>query len=280
MRNRLLFCLTAAVIMAASPASAGLFGKKDKPGAPATNATPGVESDTFRKATKADIEKALRSDPLAQAAFFALQFSRDPTNAEIGLYLSNAQRAIGHNAEAADAAQKVLLFAPDNIQVLTAAGKSHIAAGNAFYAIAPLKHIIELKPNSWQAYSLLGIAYDQTQRPEDAQAAWATALKLSPDNPSVLTNIAMSKAEAGDLAGAETLLRTAAAQTGATMQVRQNLALVLGLSGNLTEAEKLLRQDLPPAQAEANLAWLQSQQAKPGAVPMTRSWDSLKASGS
>jgi Flp pilus assembly protein TadD len=64
------------------------------------------------------------------------------------------------------------------------------------------------------------------------------------------------------------------------MQVRQNLALVLGLSGNLAEAEKLLRQDLPPAQAEANLAWLQSQQAKPGAAPLTRSWDSLKATGS
>lgn len=280
MRNRLSFCLIAVALVAASPASAGLFGKKDKPAAPATNATPAVETDTFRKATKADIEKALRSDPLAQAAFFALQFSRDPTNAEIGLHLSNAQRAIGHNAEAADTAQKVLLFAPDNIQVLMAAGKSHIAAGNAFYAIAPLKHVIELKPNTWQAYSLLGVAYDQTRRPEDAQGAWATALKLSPDNPSVLTNIAMSKVEAGDLAGAETLLRTAVAQAGATMQVRQNLALVLGLSGNLTEAEKLLRQDLPPAQAEANLAWLQSQQAKPGAAPLTRSWDSLKATGS
>ncbi len=279
MRDRLLFCLTAAVLVTASPASAGLFGK-DKPQAPVTNMTPAAETDSFRKATKADIDKALRSDPLAQAAFFALQFSRDPTNAEIGLHLANAQRAIGRNADAADTAQKVLLFAPDNIQVLMAAAKSHIGAGNAFYAIEPLKHIIELKPNNWQAYSLLGVAYDQTRRPEEAQAAWASALKLSPGNPSVLTNIAMSKAEAGDLAGAEGLLRTAAAHRDATMQIRQNLALVLGLSGNLAEAEKLLRQDLPPAQAEANLAWLQSQQARPGAAPLTRSWDSLKATGS
>lgn len=280
MRNRLPFCLIFIALVAASPASAGLFGKKDKPSGPVTNMAPAVGTDSFRKASKADIEKVLRSDPLAQAAFFALQFSRDPTNAEIGLYLSNAQRAIGNNAEAADTAQKILLFAPDNLQVLMAAGKSHIAAGNAFYAIEPLKHVVELKPNTWQAYSLLGVAYDQTRRPEDAQAAWAAALKLSPNNPSVLTNIAMSKAEAGDLPGAETLLRTAAAQRDATMQVRQNLALVLGLSGNLAEAEKLLREDLPPAQAEANLAWLQSRQAKPAAASLTRSWDSLKASGS
>jgi hypothetical protein len=93
MRNRLSFCLIAVALVAASPASAGLFGKKDKPAGPANNLTPTVETDTFRKATKADIEKALRADPLAQAAFFAAQFSRDPTNAEIGLHLSNAQRA-------------------------------------------------------------------------------------------------------------------------------------------------------------------------------------------
>jgi Flp pilus assembly protein TadD len=134
MRDRLLFCLTAAILVTASPASAGLFGK-DKPQSPMTNMASATETDSFRKATKADIEKVLRSDPLAQAAFFAQQFSRDPTNAEIGLYLSNAQRAIGRNADAANTAQKVLLFAPDNIQVLTAAAKAHIGAGNAFYAI-------------------------------------------------------------------------------------------------------------------------------------------------
>lgn len=278
MRTRLILSLTAAAVLMAQPASAGLFGKKDKP-VPTTN-MPEAPAETFKKASRADIEQALRADPLAQAAFFAAQFSRDPTNADMGLYLANAQRAIGKHAEAADTAQKVLLFAPDNIGVLTAAGKAHIAAGNAFYAIEPLKHIIELKPNTWQAYSLLGVAYDQVKRPDEAQAAWAMALKLSPNNPAVLTNIALSKVEDGELAEAEALLRTAAAQKDATIQTRQNLALVLGLGGKLAEAEKLLRQDLPPEQADANLAWLQSQQVKAGAAPMTRSWDSLKATGS
>jgi hypothetical protein len=58
----------------------------------------------------------------------------------------------------------------------------------------------------------------------------------------------------------------------------------------MAEAEKLLRQDLPPAQADANLAWLQQQTraasappptpASPAAASATRSWDSLKAAGS
>jgi Flp pilus assembly protein TadD len=36
---------------------------------------------------------------------------------------------------------------------------------------------------------------------------------------------------------------------------RQDLALVLGLQGKTAEAEKLIRDDVPPPQADADLAW-------------------------
>ncbi len=297
MRYRLIASLTLAAALGAHPAAAGLFGKSDKPDAAKAAQTvqspqtqlPQMQADAdqlpeYHKATPVEIQAALRAEPLAQAAFFANQFDHDPTDAQMGIYLSNAQRAMGRNAEAADTAHTVLLFAPKNPDALLAAARAHIADNNAFYAVDPLKAVTELKPRDWQAWSLLGVAYQQIKRPDDAQAAWATALKLSPDNASVLTNMAMAKVAAGDFAGAEPLLRTAAAQKGATLQIRQNLALVLGLQGKMAEAEKLLREDLPPAQADANLAWLQQQiqpaTAKPVAAPVTRSWDSLKASGS
>jgi Flp pilus assembly protein TadD len=295
MRQPLIASLIAAASLAAllgaNPAAAGLFGGK-KADTPAPAAPPPGQNnfnqtpDTFRKASGADIQKALRGDPLTQAAFFTEQFEHDPTNAEIGLHLSDALRALGRYAEAADTAHRVLLFAPNNTDVLLAAARAHIADNNAFYAIDPLKHLLELKANSWEAYSLLGVAYDQVKRPDDAQVAWAQALKLSPNNPAVLTNIAMSKAANGDLAGAEPLLRTAAAQKDVTIQTRQNLALVLGLEGKMDEAERLLRQDLPPEQADADLAWLQANQSHPaGATPAkapaitNRGWDSVRAAG-
>lgn len=285
MRNRLILAISAVALIAATPALAWPFGKKaPATQSPTTNTAP-APMETVRKASSADVQQALRSDPLTQAAFFANQFDRDPTDAQMGLYLSNALRALGRNAEAADTAHKVLLFQPNNVEVLTAAARAHIADNNAFYAVDPLQRIIELKPNTWQTYSLLGVAYDQIKRQDEAQTAWATALKLSPNNPDVLTNMAMSKVTQGDLAGAEPLLRTAVAQKSASMQVRQNLALVLGLEGNMAEAEKLLRQDLPPEQVEANLAWLQQNQgrgatATPAKTPVNRSWDSVKAAGS
>jgi Flp pilus assembly protein TadD len=280
--------LAAALLLSAAPASAGLFGK-DKPKdatatTPTTNLGATAQTDTWRPASKAEIESVLRADALTQSTYFTTQFEHDPTNVQIGLYLSNALRALGRYAEAADTAHRVLLFAPDNHDLLIAAGRAHIADNNAFFAIDPLEHAIELKPKDWQAYSLLGVAYDQTKRPDEAQTTWAKALTLAPNNPMVLTNMAMSKVTRGDFAGAEPLLRTASTQPGATLQVRQNLALVLGLQGKMPEAEQLLRRDMPPAQADAALAWLQQAitvHTAPVANPApVRSWDSVKASGS
>ncbi len=291
-------------MLAAGPVAAWPFGGNKPAAQPQTqtNTTPPDELDTtFHKATPQQIEDELRADPLTRAAFFARQFSHDATNAKLGLYLSNAQRALGHYDDAASTAHSVLLFQPDNTDVLMAAARAHIEGGNGFYAIDLLKRVNTLTSGNWEAWSLLGVAYDQTKRPDEAQSAWQAALKLSPNNPAVLTNMAMARVSAGDLAGAEPLLRTAVAQKETTLQERQDLALVLGLENKMPEAERLLRADLPPETVEANLAWLQQRvkgqavqtqavQAEPApvatpvaAAPVaaspSRSWDSLKATG-
>jgi Flp pilus assembly protein TadD len=96
--------------------------------------------------------------------------------------------------------------------------------------------------------------------------------------------MAMQLAMQGDAPGAEALLRRAAAQPGANLTVRQDLTLVLGLQCKLGEAETLLRRDLPPEQADADLAYLQaascnrSAEATPVA-PSAHTWDGLKAGG-
>ena len=286
MLRHLLVSAALVACFTASPASACLFGKDDakKDTAPAASAPFAPKAPAFKPATKAEIEAALRADPLQQSVFFNDQFEHNPTDAKMGLYLSNALRALGRYPEAADIAHRVLLFAPDNSDILLAAARAHIADNNAFFAIDPLQHVIELKPKDWQAWSLLGVAYDQTKRPDEAQEAWNQALALSPNNPAVLTNMAMAKVTRGDFTGAEPLLRTAVAQAGVTVQIRQNLALVLGLEGKMTEAESLLRRDLPPQQADAALAWFQQAVAAKAAPTSTsaptRSWDSVKASGS
>ena len=151
-----------------------------------------------------------------------------------------------------------LVLDPANRDALFELARAYIAAGNGFYAIEPLKRLQGADARDWRSWSLIGVAYDQVGRPADAEAAWRQALVLSPDNPAVLSNLAMHHAAKGETAQAETLLRRAAAQPAATIQIRQNLALILGLQGKFAEAETLTRQDLPPEIADNNLAYLRA----------------------
>ena len=217
-----------------------------------------------------------RMDPLSRSLFWATEFERDPSDPEAGVALPRALRELGRFEEAAQAAERTLVAQPDNIEALIEAGRAHIARGHAFYGIAHLERARAARPGDWRPLSLLGVAYDQVRRPEDAEAAWAEGLRLSPDNPAILSNMAMVRLSAGDLDMAETLLRRAVAHPEAGLQIRQNLALVLGLKGDLPEAERMLRRDLPPEMADANLAWIRDRAGAASAPGGSRTWGSLQ----
>lgn len=240
-------------------------------------ATPALAQQTTTAApspaeTRAGYE---RMDPLSRSLFWSQEFEKNPADPEAAAALPRALRELGRHQEAAEAAERALIAQPDNVEALLEAGRAHIARGQAFYGIAHLERAARLAPDDWRPHSLLGVAFEQTRRPEDAAAAWARGLALSPENPAILTNMAMGPMMAGDLAMAESLLRRAAAHPEAGLKVRQNLALVLGLKGELGEAERMLRRDLPPEMADANLAWIRQRSAD-GAGAGGRTWSSLQ----
>lgn len=273
-------------LVAAAPASAWPFG-----GAAAKPA-PKADPNAPKKATPEERAAAARLDPLARAAFWQHEVQIDPADAEAGVGLAAALRALGKYDEAADSAERVMVIAPKNEEAMLESARAHISAGHGFYALAPLKQAEALYPKDWRPVSLLGVALEQDERPDEALAAYNHALKLSPDNPGVLTNIALFYATRGDVARAEALLRQAVAQPTATAQERQNLALIVGLRGKLPEAEHLMRQDLPPEAADANLSYLKASNApaaastttpaappvKAPARPPARTWDSVQQS--
>ncbi|MBA4808254.1 tetratricopeptide repeat protein [Brevundimonas sp.] len=219
-----------------------------------------------------------RMDALSRSVFWASEQEVNPADPVAGVKLAQALRELGRYDQAAEAVQATLTVQPDNLDALLELGRAHIARGQAFYGVAPLEKARDQAPRDWRAYSLLGVAYEQVRRFDDARAAWNQALVLSPDNPDVLTNAAMAAMTQGDAPAAETLLRRAAAQPAASGKVRQNLAMVLGLQGKMGEAEQILRRELPPELAERNLRWLQARNAA-GASASTdtaRTWSSLQ----
>ena len=225
-----------------------------------------------------------RLDPLARSVFWSREMEINPADPVAGVKLAEALRQMGQNDQAATIAQQVLVTQPTNVDALLEVGRAHIARGQAFYGIGALEQAKALAPNDWRPLSLLGVAYQQVRRADDARAAWNAALTLSPDNAEVMNNAAMAQMTGGDPLGAETLLRRAVAQPNASMQMRLNLAMALGLQGKIGEAEQIIRRDLPPDAADRNLEWLRNQVrpttggvATDAAAPaQARTWSSLQ----
>ena len=253
---------------------AGAANAADKPAkaAPPVAAAP----EPPRKASPAERAEMRRADPLTRMAFWSTEAERDGRDVEAGVGLSQALRALGRYDEAADAAARILVFAPDNYDALMESARANVARGQGFYAIEPGRKAAALQPRDWRPLSLLGVAYEQAKRDDEALVAHRQAVALAPSEAVPLANLAMHLASSGDLRGAEAALRQAAALPTATIQVRQNLALVIGLQGRIDEAEKLARQDLPPESVDNNLAWLR---AAIGQESPTRSWTAVKAGG-
>lgn len=97
-----------------------------------------------------------------------------------------------------------------------------------------------------------GVAYDQLRRHKEAQQAYRAGLAKYPGDRALRNNLALSLAMTRDFAEAELLLRTLAAEPGASARTRENLALVLGLEGNGTEARRVSQSDLDGAALDNN----------------------------
>ena len=103
---------------------------------------------------------------------------------------------------------------------------------------------------------------DQLGRYEEARQYYARALRIVPDEPSVLSNLGLSYVRSTDLPKAEETLRRANSRPDGDPRVRQNLALAIGLQGRLAEAEGIVKADRPADEAAANVAYLRHLLAK------------------
>ena len=108
----------------------------------------------------------------------------------------------------------------------------------------------------WRILSVQGTVLDQLGRHDEARRYYESALKVVPEEPSVLSNLGLSYVLSRDLPKAEEALRRAYGSTRADARVRQNLGLVVGLQGRFAEAESIVKADLPAEEATANVAYL------------------------
>ena len=207
----------------------------------------------------------LANDPLSQAAYWGARYEEDPSDMEMAVRYSSSLRQLGSHEEAVLLMTRITGEGHNEPDVLVEYAKSLIAVRRGPDALAPLARAIAQRPDDWRALSLEGVAHDQAAHYTHATESYERALQVSPNNAAILNNYGLSRALAGDLDGAEVMLRTAVANPEATVQSRQNLALVLGLQGNFTEAERFSRADLPPEAVANNVEYYRSMLTQPAA---------------
>ena len=148
------------------------------------------------------------------------------------------------------------------MELLGAYGRALADVGKHEQALEVLNRAHTPDRPDWRILSVQGAVLDQIGRHEDAQRYYATALRIVPDEPSVLSNLGLSYALAKNLPEAESDAAARGRAARADPRVRQNLALVVGLQGRFAEAEAIARADLPPEQAAANVAYLRQMLAQ------------------
>jgi len=189
------------------------------------------------------------------------RYRANPTNAEVAMSYAKALRAIGQRVQAAAVLEQASIHNPHNRALLGAYGRALADSGNYERALEVLARAHTPDQPDWRILSVQGAVLDQMGRHREAQAHYASALRIMPNEPSVLSNLGLSYALSKDLPKAEATLRQAAAASH-DPKVTQNLALVVGLQGRFQEAEKIARGDLSPEEAAANVAYLREMLAQ------------------
>ncbi len=210
------------------------------------------------------------ADWQAESESWGKRYDADRKDRNAAFFYARALRALDQNAQALAVLQSAVLIHQDDRELLGAYGRSLADNGRLREADEVLSRAHTPERPDWRILSAQGTVADQLGEHERAQQIYQTALKLAPNEPTIMSNLGLSLALSRKLPEAERVLHEAAAAPGADARVRQNLVLVLGLQGRFAEAESVARRDQSPAEAAATVAYLKR------SVSQQNSWDLLK----
>jgi Flp pilus assembly protein TadD len=219
------------------------------------------------------------TDPQSAVAAWTEQYRANPDDPNVAMSFAAALRADGRTAQAVEVLQKAMLQGQGNPVIASAYGKALAENGDFQQALKVVREANSPRTPDWRLTSAEGAILDQLGEPGEARRLYGEALKIAPDEPSILNNLGLSYLLTNELAKAEATLRRAAALPGAGSRVKQNLALAIGLSGRFDEARRLVTAELPAAEAEANIAYLKAMLTQPDTWRQIRSADRKPAAG-
>jgi Flp pilus assembly protein TadD len=213
-------------------------------------------------ASVAPAEPRSQAEWRREAQVWGERYRANPKDPEAGVRYAQALRATGQRTQAVAVLEQASMHNPRNPTVLGAYGRALADTGAFAQALEVFGRAHSPDQPDWRILSAQGAVLDQLGRHEEARRHYMSALRIVPEEPSVMSNLGLSYALSKNLREAEETLRRAHARNDREPRVRQNLALVVGLQGRFQEAEEIARADLSPEEAAANLDYLRQMLAE------------------
>jgi Flp pilus assembly protein TadD len=170
----------------------------------------------------------------------------------------NALASMGNFNEAIVSYNSALAREQHDREALRGLARTYLMSGQPALAGGPLAVAYQDSPDDAKLLQLIGVADDFVGRHEEAQSRYRRGLELTPADPALSLNLALSLALSGNYPEAIAILRPIATAPAASLRDRQTLALIYGLQGNRKEAERIARLDLDPISVQRNLASYES----------------------
>ena len=191
----------------------------------------------------------------AAARFYREAADARPEAAGPRMGLGRALMKLGKPRKAVDAFRAAVERADDPAAARLGLGRALTAADQPGEAVAVLDRLLQAEPETAEAHLARGVALDLQGKHAAAQASYTNGLDHAPDNVALRNNLGLSKVLAGEVESGIAMLAQAAQRPDATARTRQNLALVDGMSGNMTKAADIARRDLDSQGVQRNLSY-------------------------
>lgn len=177
---------------------------------------------------------------------------REPDRRELNLFLANLDLRSEHYDDAITIYKSVLVKEPRSAQLLFMLGEAEGFKGDTNAAMDSFRHCSQEAPNNVDCLLALGLAMEGTGKRDQAKPIYEQILKIQPDHPVALNNLAYIKAEEGvDLDQALTMAQRAVQKVPASNAMADTLGWVY-IKKNLSEDAIRVFRDL--VQKEPNKA--------------------------
>jgi Flp pilus assembly protein TadD len=226
----------------------------------ACSASPSLLQDIALKPETTNSTEASAPEPQTElqkaTIYWGKEFAKKPTELQPALNYAKDLKALGEKQKALSVLQQASMFHGKDPQLTSEYGRLALELNQTNLAGQLLAAADDPTRPDWRVVSARGTVLAKQGKYSNAIPFYERALSLSPNNPTIMNNLAMAHAMMGDPKKAEEILRQAVAAPGATSKMRENLALVLGLQGRYDESRSVASRVLDSSTAASNTKYL------------------------